>query len=366
MNDSEKWTEAISNGDTLAVAELLKKRSDFPFLEAKDLNYWGIKYKTIWNDNLSKIYYYCLNENRNLSNKQQTLKYYYNNDLVNLFYHDEEFNNIYGNNIFYLSSKNRNYQEDVTKIRDSIRVTENQISNNLNILKYIIHQRQNVTVTEAMRMVYPAGADESEWGIESQSFFFFYKDIFPNSNLFSSTFDPSLFSYDRIFRSYVSNTMIDEKLILFLLDNIQDKASVWPMLYPEIETEEWNRDLAETLPSYEAEVILMTEYPEIADYSGYNLLHAAIVNVDLDRVKKLSHLVDKSTNPIHPYLYNQFGKEPLSPLELAKFKQGQWIEEFKNDKEGRSVSKRFRLNRIQKIINYLKYGDENFSFSVLL
>ena len=349
---STQWVIAMTSGNIIAVDSLIEQQASFPLLDTNDLNYWDVEFSDIENDLLSKIYYYCLNKNRSHASTIELFKYYYNNDLIHSYYTDGDYDKIYRNEIFYLRDSNDSidYEYD-----NKIKLLSDALSKNLEVLHHIILKRKNITWREAARMIYAVGPNDAEWGIEPISVLYFYKKIYPHPELFSSERD---FSLENTFLFYVATEQPDNEVLHYLINNIDSKKmeELFVDLYPERDTDEWDRDLSEAIPSYSAEVILMQKYPQISQYSGYNLLHAAIVNVDINLVRQLinTNLKQEKTVSRHSYFYEMYGDKPLSPLELALYKQKQWKDEYDKDDSDQKLPEKFRLQQIKKIIELLE------------
>jgi len=364
--NSKEWITAIEGGNINSIDSLIEAKTDFTLLQSDDVGYWNIKFSQIRNNTLGRIYYYCLNKNRDYSNSKHLLEYYQNANRINLEYKKGNTSQIFGEDIYILNAdttKNDKEEFDL-EIKQLDSITK-AINNNLKILHHIILKRKNIKENEAQRIIYAAGADEGDWSIEPLSFLYFYENIYPHSELFSGEVNVENFNPIRIFRSYVAVDRPNKDVLTYLLSNINKKEieELLPELYPERETDEWDRELSETIPSYKVEVMLTARYPGISAYSGHNLLHAAIVNVDLDLVKELTstRLMREKTSPIHSYFYSTYGDKPMLPVELAIYKERQWVGEYNSDKSNQRLPQKFRLQQLRKIINYLKYRDENYS-----
>lgn len=360
-NDSitKEWITALNCGNTESIDSLIETKTNFPLLQAKDVDYWNVSFSEIKNSSLSKIYYYCLNRNRDYANRKSLLEYYHKANQVNLYYREGDTSQIFGDDIYTLNSDTaNNYKRDFEIEEQKNKAIADSLNSNLRILNYIIQKRKNIREEEAQRMVYAAGGDEGDWSIEPLSFLYFYNNIYPHPELFSPNTNLDQFSPITIFRSYVAIDRPNNDVLTYLLNNIDKEAleEILPLLYPARDTDEWDRELTETIPSYRAETVLMKEYSDISKYSGYNLLHAAIVNIDLNLVKKLAltSLMQEKTQPIHSYFYSMYGDKPLLPLKLAIYKQKQWMSEYSLNKSNQRLPLKFRLEQIRKIINCLK------------
>lgn len=354
------WLDTFNRGDSERLDSLMENETDFPLLNPRDLNLWGIDYKDIKNDMLSKVYYYCLTNNREYSTLLNNMEYYYNYNLTNFYYRQGWYAKIFGSNIDNLTKDSDISEQQLLSEKNGKDSIVSLSVRNLSLLRHIIKKRGNVKQYEARRLIYSAGGEEQDWQIEKESLIFFYECLYNNVELFDNASDIELFKPESVLLSCVSVGNLDDECIDYLL-RIIDSSKLEVALkrmYPQVGTEEWNCDLFETIPSYENEKRLMSEFSQIEEYCGHNLLHSAIVNVDFGQVKQIVYnnklLLQKKTKPIHPYFNRIYGDKAYLPLELALFKQKQWQENYESDKIYQTPPYKFRLEQIKKIIDFLK------------
>lgn len=356
----ELWVETLNSGNIERLDSLMENETDFPLLNPQDLNLWKTDYNDVKDDMLSKVYYYCLTKNREYSSVLYNMKYYYNYNLTNYYYRQGKYDKILGSNIDNLISDSNISEQQLLSEKNRMDSVASLLGRNLSLLKYIIGKRGNVKQYEAQRLIYSAGGEEQGWQIEKESFIFFYECLYNNPELFENELDRKSFNPESVLFSCVSVKNLDDECLDYLLKIIDSfkLAGVLKQMYPQVDTEEWSRELSETIPSYENEKRLISEFPQIEVYCGYNLLHSAIVNVDFAQVKQIVYnnklLLQKKTNPIHQYFNRIYGDKAYLPLELALFKQKQWQKNYESDKIYQTLPYKFRLEQIKKIIDFLR------------
>lgn len=362
MNNLE-WKSALDNSDIKKIDLLISQNDSFPLLKAEDSGRWGVDVIDIKSDIYSQIYYYCLTLNREYSTTILNYDDYYRSYLINSYYNNNEYDKIFGNNIFKLTLGLKNLDGSVSEMKVNLDSLMIKLKNNLRVLEYIIQKRGNIQQYEALRLIYSGGGEESEWQVEKENLFLFYKWIYTTPRLFSKNVNMEELLPESVFLHFVSRDLtknMDEEILLYLLKIVEVSKieELFSKMYPTCESEEWNRDLAEAIPAYESEKILMTYYPSITKHCGYNLLHAAIVNVDINQVKELVRndktMLEKKTNPLHSYFISTYGEHPYTPLELALFKKEQWQQQYNSDKIHQGIFYHFRLQQIDKIIEFLR------------
>ena len=359
-DDTLKWKNALESCDTIAIDALLQQNVNFELLKPDAVSSWGIDYVSVKDDNLSKVYYYCLNLNRQYCYNSVLQNYYYVSYLTNSDFNNHQEDKVFGDRVNLISINKIDADSLAFKQKELLESNQKNLKKNLQVLEYIIGKRGHIQDYEAQRLIYSAGGDEQDWQMEKESLMFFYECVYGKPALFSENVDLDDYKPELVLLSYVSTAMPDEDVLLYLLKKIDPSKMdyLFRRMYPVRDTDEWDRDLAESLPSYESEKVLMFDFPWMSRFTGYNLLHAAIINVDIELVRKLvladKRLLNRKTEQLHLYFNCLYGDKPFTPLELAYYKQNEWQEKYDNDRAFQTLAYQFRLKQIQKIIEFLE------------
>lgn len=204
------------------------------------------------------------------------------------------------------------------------------------------------------------------WDINEQACVFFYDKIYGNEKYLVKGENWDEVHPEKIFLAYVSNENPDKIFLSYMLSKIDlSKADVLcEKMYPYnilCDKERINLDMI--VPSFQSEKILFPIMPIMSKYSGHHLLHAAIINADIQLVMKLVNdnkaLLVVKTNPIHEYIHQFYGSEPYTPLELAKEKYIQCLISYKKSTVDVLMINYhyYRMIIIEKIIRVLESVD---------
>ncbi len=363
-----EWEEFIKSGNINAIDSMLINKVDFELPEEYTYEFKDDKKQ---DDIFTKIIYYCLRENMFLADRYHASNASLHRNKIGYYYSSGHTEHIYGNAIWLLATIEREsrreflnenkekavskFQINIDSITSEVKSLEEENIHLLNVLKHILNKGYKLNRLMLSRLIYAS----TDWGVNPVSLIFLYQQLYSNPDYFE---DNALLDYkpEKVLLSYVASESIDKDCLLYLIEII-DKTNIEELLeqmYPIRDIDEWDRDLAETVPSYEAEKVLLSIFPQMEIYSGHNLLYAAIVNVDIELVKRIikrnSYLLDVKTESKHPYFYSTYGDTSLTPLQLAVFTKEQLEMQMEEDSSYRTLPYRFKLEQIKKIINILQ------------
>ena len=356
------WEQALAERDLETIDSLIVQNRRFKLGHVSgNLNIYS---DTISNP-LECAFYWSLSENTHLWSAIAVTQYILNNVISKIdflkgkkdYVHSYRSLGVYDmkfiENIKKDKEKRDSLLNDLKIERDSLQKQiaeyKNEGQSNLTLIQYCLDKGMKLNYFTASSLT---DGDDRDWPVNEISVLFYFDSINNHKNYFQED-ESDLPNLTTVFTTYTGYNPLDTALFKKMYSKGINKKEFMAEAYdPTAE----GPDIL--FMNYEAEKMLFEWMPdEMFQYSGHNLLHAAIINLDLPTVQTIirnnkDELYVKTVPKPHYTSKGLYGKNALTPLELALYQQKKIEKNVKDLPD--SLSDILCLEQIKEIIAFLQ------------